>query len=307
MGNTQSQSTINQVNNQLVISEDDVKIHSEDINNFITNTAISDYKSCSNAINELQNIKFGPIDVEGNLNISGISQKQQAAITFDCYQSSTVRQEVGQEMIANMMNNLQNTVSQEILSKMNANAKAAAESSFGAIGNVQSNTNVNSFNNYKSVTKNYKDIENVLKNNVENNFTQEMMSSCVNNVNTSQNIEFQDIKVKGNANIRAINQEQGSIVFAECIQNNNTGNKIMNAALGMLGVKSEDTTRITAKTEMAAETSATAHQAGFFESIGKALGDVLSGITSMFSGESGMVCCVCACMVICIVLAVMTG
>ncbi len=307
MGNTQARSTVTQVDNKLIMSEDDIKIHSEDINNFITNTSINDYKNCSNSVNELQNITFKNIDVEGNLNIDGVSQKQSAAITFDCYQASTVRQEVGQEMIANMMNNLQNNVSQEILSKMNANAKAAAESSFGAIGNVQSNTNVNSISNYKSVTKNYKDIENVLKNNVENNFTQEMMRSCVNNVNTSQNIQFQDIKVKGNANIRAINQEQGSIVFAECIQNNNTGNKIMNAAIGMLGVKSEDTTNIVAKTIMEAETSTTAHQAGFFESIGKAIGDIFSGITSMFSGESGMVCCICACMVICIVLAVMTG
>ena len=38
MGNTQSQTTINQLNNQLVVSENDIKVHSEDINNFISNS-----------------------------------------------------------------------------------------------------------------------------------------------------------------------------------------------------------------------------------------------------------------------------
>ena len=302
MGNTTSQANISQQNNQLFINKDYVKSVSEQINSQISNTLIKNAKACTADINNNQAITIKGFTTKGDFDFN-TKQTQAAALTFSCVQSTKVRNTAGSEIIANMTNSLQNTVNNEALAKLDQNAKNSASSSFGAIGNVQTNTNVNAINNYKSVTENHKDIENVLKNIVQNNFTSENVSNCISQVNNNQTINLQEVNVGGKAVI-AIDQNQAANVVSECVQRDDVGNSIMNAATSALGVNVEDKTTSKSVQESKSEVVSEAHQAGVLEGLQGILSGLLSGLTSIFSSPGGIILSIACCCVLCILIAV---
>jgi len=293
MGNTTSKANIVQENNQLFINQDDVKSFSEQINSQISNTLIANAKSCSADINNNQAIMIKGFTTKGDFDFTA-GQKQAAALTFSCVQANNVRNTAGSQIVAQMTNALSNDVSTEALSKLDQNAKNSASSSYGAIGNVQTNTNVKALSNYKSVTQNHKDIENVVKNAVQNNFSSKNVSNCISQTNNSQQLSLQEVNVGGKAVI-AINQDQAASVVSECIQEDNIGNTILNNALSSLGVQITD--KSFAKSTMTSESKVVseAHQAGLFESIG----NMISGIF----GNAGVLisCAMCCCVVLVVV------
>jgi hypothetical protein len=281
MGNTTSDVNITNTNNQLFTNKNYVNTVSENLNTQISNNIINDAKLCSAAINNNQEITINGFSTAGNFNFSA-DQNQTAALTFSCIQSTTVRNNTGSEIIAQMTNALQNNVNNEALAQLDTNAKNSATSDFGAIGNTQAKTNVNTINNYNSVTENHKDIENVVKNVVENNFSSETIQNCTNQANNNQNINLQNITVGGNTAI-AINQTQAASVIAECIQKSEVGNSIVNNAATQLGVKVEDTTLASSSqsSKSVSDTSSTAKGlSDLFSSPGVIIGIVLACICS---------------------------
>jgi hypothetical protein len=295
MGNTTSTANITQQNNQLFVNKDYMKTVSEQINSQISNTLIKNAKSCTADINNNQAITIKGFTTKGDFNFTA-AQKQAAALTFSCVQSTKVRNTAGSEIIANMTNALQNNVDNEALAKLDANAKNAASSSFGAIGNTQANTNVNAINNYKSITENHKDIENVVKNAVQNNFSSESISSCISQVNNNQNVTLQEVNVGGKAVI-AIDQNQAADVVSECIQNDDIGNAILNAATSALGVKIEDKTVAKSVQESKSEVVQEAHMGGPIEALTGFVKGVLDGLSGVFGSLTlpflGLSCVLC--------------
>lgn len=292
MGNTSSKADIVQENNQLFINQDDVKSFSEQINSQISNTLIANAKSCSADINNNQAIMIKGFTTKGDFDFTA-GQTQSAALTFSCVQANNVRNTAGSDIVAQMTNALSNDVSTEALSKLDQNAKNSASSSYGAIGNVTANTNVKALSNYKSVTQNHKDIENVVKNAVQNNFTSENISKCISQTNNNQQISLQEVNVGGKAVI-AINQDQAANAVSKCVQEDNIGNSIINNALSSLGVQITD--KSIAKSTMVSESKVTAeaHQAGLFESIG----DMISGIFGNWGVIISSLICCCAIVVV---------
>jgi hypothetical protein len=302
MGNTTSTANVVQQNNQLFVNKDYVKSVSEQLNSQISNTLIKNAKACTADINNNQAINIKGFTTKGDFNFTG-NQTQSAALTFSCVQSTKVRNTAGSEIISNMTSALQNNVNNEALAKMDANAKNAASSSFGAIGNTQANTNINAINNYQSVTENHKDIENVVKNVVQNNFSSESISNCISQVNNNQSINLQEVNVAGKAVI-AIDQNQAANVVAECIQNDNVGNAIMNAAASALGVKIEDKTVSKSIQESKSEVVQEAHMAGYLEGLAGIIGSIGTAVSSIFDSPGMMITCIGICCLLCIVLAV---
>ncbi len=305
MGNTTSNANISTTNSQLFMNVDDIKVKSEQINKQISNTVVSNAKSCSADINNNQAITIKGFTTKGDFNFTA-NQEQAAALTFSCVQASTVRNSAGSEIISNMMNTLQNTVSNEALSQLDAAAKNNASSSFGAIGNTQTNTNVNTINNYKSVTENHKDIENVLKNVVQNNFTSENVSHCISQVNNNQQVNLQEVNVGGKAVI-AIDQSQAANTMSECVQNDNVGNKILNAAIGAMGIKVQDKSTSASVMQTKSEVVAEAHMAGYLEGISGLLSSVFGGLQGIISSPGGIMISVVLCVVIMVVLWVINN
>jgi hypothetical protein len=302
MGNTTSHQNITQENKQLYIDQDTIKSVSKQINNQISNTIIKTAKECTADINNNQAIILKGINTKGNFNFNA-TQNQAAALTFSCVQSSKVRNMAGSEIISDMTNALTNNISNEALSELKQNAKNSASASFGAIGNVASNTKTNAINDYKSITQNNKDIENVVKNSVENNFSSETVSHCIAQANNNQTINLQEVNVGGEAVI-AIDQNQAANVVAECIQSDDIGSKIINTALGAFQIAVRDESKSVSIQNSSSEIKSTAHNAGYFESIGDLFSSIFSGIGGIFGHPGAIIASVCCCIVILVLIMI---
>lgn len=308
-----AQTTITQENNQTYINNFDMKVTNEQINSQISNTVLSSAQSCGASNNNFQNINFGTIKL-GNNSKFDITQSQVAKLSFNCVNSQDVRNTVGSEIISHMTTAIINSSSSEALAALDAKAKAVAKSEFASTSGSNSNTNVNTINNYNSVTETHLELQNVVKNIVENNFTSEDVANCISQLSNTQNISVGTFEA-GNEDISVFSQEQASSVFSECIQNSKIGNEITNKVLTTFGIKSENESKSTSKQESTSETSssATAQGAGqaisnAAQGIGTGIANVAQGlgsaISSMFDSPGLVIFSVCSCCVICIILLV---
>ncbi len=279
MGNTESHATINQTNNDLFINNTDINTLSEQINQQVNSATLTAAQSCSADMNLQQYINVSNFNTRGNFNFN-TNQTQQAVLTFGCVNTSNLRNKTGAELITNINNGINNSVTNEALQALKANAESAAKMGWGGIGNVNSSTNVNAINNYKVDNKTDLNIQNVVKNIVQNNFTAESVSNCISKANTSQAVNMENIHVGGEAFI-AIEQNQAQTVFSNCVQESNLGNNILNQTASELGIKVELENKNISKQESESKTKSGAEMQGlggafaqFFEGIGNAIGDI---------------------------------
>jgi len=254
-------------------------------------------------MNLQQSVNWKNVNIKGDWNMN-VNQSQAAALTFNCLQSSTVRNSAASDIITKLTNNIASSATSEALALLDANAKSAAKQGFGGIGKSSSDTNVNTISNFKSENETHMDIENLVKNIVQNNFTSEDLQTCLSQANSSQNITMQEINVGGNA-VLALNQEQASTVVTNCIQESNISNNIINNVMSELGVKIDNESIAVSK----AEATAVAESKAETQGVGDAVGDVFRGmgqgfgeaVGSIFSGVAGLfqnpmfaiVCCIC--------------
>lgn len=259
-------------NDQTFITENYVKSVSENINKQISNTIIKDAKSCTANINNNQAITIKGMSTKGNFNFTG-NQKQVAALTFSCVQSSIVRNNVGSEIIATLTNGIGSKVNNTALSELTAKAEQAAETGFASTGGVNQEQKITNTNKFKSETKNIQDIENLVQNIVENNFSSDTISNCISQVNNNQSISLEEITVGGDA-IIAIDQDQAATVVSSCIQENNVGSGIMNAATAAFDVKVINSTSAESSQSASATATQTSKQQGFFDGVAGVIGAV---------------------------------
>jgi hypothetical protein len=278
-----SSSVVTNENNTLIVNESDIKVSNKNLNDFVSNTIIKNASECSAAIKQLQTVKFNNITTKGDFNIGEINQSQNAALTFDCLQASAVRNDIAANMAQQMMSNLENKSSADVLDKLEAAAKTETASGSLSFGGASSNSEANNINNYTSVTKTKKNIENVIKNSVANNFTSENVQKCISEVANSQNVEFQNLNIGGNMNIKAISQSQAADSMTRCIQQQDTGNKITSDALGKLGVAVKEEAATVKKTEAKATSESKTEQQGLADGLGSGLGKAYEGAGKGFA------------------------
>ena len=296
MGNTDSSQNITQVNNQLFVTKNTVKSLSEQINSQVSNTIIKDAKSCTASINNNQAITIKKINVKGDF-VFNSKQSQVAALTFSCVQSTNVRNTAGSEIISSMVSDLTSKTSNEALSALDAKAKQEAKTGFGSTGDVKQDQNLTQISNFESNTENHKEIENIVKNIVENNFSAESVSNCIAQVNNSQNLNIEEVNVEGKAVI-AVDQTQAATVVANCIQESDIGNGIINAAAAAFDVKVKD--EVSSKSTQAAKADATqkVEQQGVLDGLAKLAGSIFGPLLALMALPwliGGFIICVIFC------------
>lgn len=308
MGNKTSSSS-NQKYNTTYVNTTDTQLLNQSTNDFISNSVSNQAKACSASISQIQSVKFKNIKVTGDFNAGDIDQNQSSAITFDCVQTDTIKNDIANGILSKYMDAIQNSFSTEALDKMEATAGASLKNSVGGTGiagNVSSKTNVNY--DFKSTNTTRTNIENVVKNAIQNNVSMESVQQCISNIKSDQSVEYEDINViDGNFNGKAISQTQGATLMAKCIQNTDSGNKVTNNVASDLGVTISSENEQKKSTAITSTSTAESSNAGVGEALNQTLtgmGHMLTGVSSIYFGIGFIIIIFC---VICAVLLIIAG
>lgn len=315
MGNTESQTSIKQVNDNLTVNQNSYQSDIQQINKQVSETTIESAKSCSASLNNNQAIVVKGLTVKGDLNLSS-KQTARAAVTFSCVNGTDIRQKAGSNMIANILDNIADKNDTEILQKLDANAKAAAEQQFGGIGQAKTGINTDTTNINKTINSSYVNIKKLVQNVVENKFQAKTVDACISEVKNNQEIAAVDITVGGKADI-VFEQDAAAELVTSCIQNSSIGTDVLSTVASELGVKIDRENRNVTTQENKTSAESTAKNKGVFEgagsaveSIGKAYSGVITsilgegGIGGMMSSPGGMIFSIVSCIIIIIALGV---
>ena len=318
MGATQSNSNIHQEQNQTVINQSTVNIVNQQLNSMVANAVIKDAQNCSAALGLSQNIELENISVEGDIVINS-NQTQQATVNFDCVQASTVRNEVANEMISQIMAQLETSTSADILNQLDTLADQKTSSELGGSPFTQSSSNVEGIQNYVQVSQTNKNIENVVKNAIEVSFTSDTLKECINKVIASQNFKAKGLTSSKGGAVLTINQDQAATMIASCIQNSDVGNQITNKVLGYLDITTKDDsqTKIEASNTASVTQSTTSKGiSDIISSVGDALAAMLAALGLSIAGpfvlvsslsSSFYLCCCCCCLILMLVMMMGAG
>jgi hypothetical protein len=278
MGNKQSsESLVKNISNQLYVNKSTINQLNEQINDVVANTIVKNAMNSGGAIINKQELKFKNLKAKGDIEIGGVSQKQQAAVTFSAMNKTTARNDAATEFIQKALADLKNNVSQDILTKMNATAEAKLESGFlsqAPLSSATSKSETINESNITSITENTKNISNILKNQVQNNFTTDTVTSCITNINNSQLFEVQDVASdEGTIRILNISQDQSVTAISKCSSISDSTNKIIANTLNALDVKVDETNSVVTKTEATGKATASTITKGPLDF----LSDLMSG------------------------------
>jgi hypothetical protein len=309
MGSTESKTAITQVNDTLVVNQNSFNSKTEQLNKQVSETTVSDAKSCSAAVNNNQVITVEGLTVKGDLNLS-TKQKSAAALSFSCVQATDVRQKAGAAMISNLQDDIANAADTAIIQKLDAAAKSAAEQQFGSIGKANSDTSINTTNISKTINQSNTNISKLIQNVVENKFKSDTVSNCIAELKQNQEVSAKNITVGGKATI-VFEQDAAAEAVANCIQNSGVGTDILSSIAAEVGIKVLNENKTTSTQESKATAESTAKGKGVFEgagsafeSIGKAYASVITsilgegGIGGMMSSPGGMIFSIVSCIIL---------
>jgi len=289
MGSSSSSTTTNKVSNT-VINKSEIDILNKNLNNYVSNTTCEQAAICSSSMSQVQNVSFKDAKIKGNLNIGEIDQSQSANITFSCVQEQTLRTDIANGMVSEMLNSLKNNFTSSALSDMIASAEAKSQTQFASTGSSNSDSNSNNTTeNYSETIINEK-LQNIVENSVTNNLNMKSVSECMNSLSSDQNIDFSSVEVEGSVNIGVLNQSQATTAMQSCAQKQGIANSVTNAAATTLGIKIENESETKTDTTQSGSTSSSAKSVGVFQSIGEGIGDIFSGLFSgLCSGSSTII------------------
>lgn len=290
MGGSESKSSVYQENNITMVNDTTISTLNETINTAIVNSTINTASSCSGSVQNIQRVDIGGITIEaGGRYEGGVTQDITSYLNFDCVQATDVRNTVSNELIAQIMEELEKTTDTDVMQQLNAVADSWAQTqSLPLSGGSSSTSDVETINNYEQYTTTNVNLENVVRNSFESNFTSNNMQSCITTVQNLQEVDVGGIVVGEDAEaIYTVEQNIASDTIISCLQTQKIANDVTNQLAETLDitVKTTDTTKVAQ--EAAAEATAAAESTGLIQDFGYAIGNVFEPFTDAFSDIFG--------------------
>jgi hypothetical protein len=280
-GGSKTDQKIRQEQDTLVVNKNDINILNENLNEMVSNSIINDAQGCSANLTQLQSIKMSDINIAGDWNME-TDQTQDSAMTFGCIQALDTRNTAANSMIDSMIEQLEANTSADILSKMETDALNSAETGALTFGKAEAKTDIETIQNYEYRTENTKNIENILKNSVEANFTSNTIQECIAKINQSQEQSFDSIDVGGNANL-VFGQSQSAELVANCDQTRSAINDVVSDVTKNLGIETVSATEVVQETDTGVTAETTAVAKGAVDELGDAVTDVLGGFGDLLN------------------------
>lgn len=308
MGASSSKTAVKNVNNQLVVNKTDIDVLNKSSNTAVANTVINNASKSTASIIQQQGIRISGLHSKGDINISGVSQKQEAVLTFKNVNINDTTNDASNAMLSTMLNDMTSKIDNESLTKMMAtadsNTKVGALSMPGWASSSATTTNTSDTTiNNEIATK----LKNIVANSITNNFSQNNISDCIASVTNSQDIQIANItSTDGSINLTGFSQDQSASLMSECISKNGVANKIVNDLASTFGVKIVDDTSTKTSTDLSGTSTAATETQGLLDSVGNMIssifGSLYMGIASIVGVSSLSFLCCCFCCVLLFVL-----
>ncbi len=200
---------------------------------------------------------------KGDINVS-TDQQQEQAITFDCVNATTARNEASIDLINKIMSNLKENNTTNIGEIMNSIAQAKIEQGTLELPKTPlSSSSTSSSSDNEIITKtevknNFRTALNqVVRNAVINNFKTEDVSNAINNVKNSQLVYIDKVESKEGVINTIVSQKQSQEVIFKAIQTSDIGNKIVNALTNGLELQIEKETKSDIKKDITSTSKTT--------------------------------------------------
>lgn len=309
MGNSSSSSSVSIEQDNTIINRSTINSVNEMYNKAVVNTTIETVQECSASLIQGQNITLENLVIAGDIDLD-LSQLQEALVDFSCTQQSEVQNEVANKLTAQIMQDLEKSTSTDVFTKLNAQAQANSKADFGSFpwSGADSSSKVNQ--KIKNHIENVQttNLKNVVNTAVYSNFTNLTESKCVSKIVQSQNIGVKGITGGGDFSFTA-DQKQTAQMFANCVQQMDVSNKIINDVTKFIGIKVKEDTKTTAETEASATAEAISVVLGPIGAVGDAIGNIfpeipeLGALGSLVPASGSLsLCCCCLIMIVVLVM-----
>jgi hypothetical protein len=233
--------------------------------------------------------------------MDSLGQSQELKVNFKAVQSSTIQSKASAAMINNMITEIAKNVDNSFLTSMIADAKAKDTTSFlgGGIMPKDVISDTSNLSNTNITNENLIDLRNVINNTVQNNFTTNVIDTCLNSLIAKQNAEI-TIKLKDNstATFGPTTQRQAIESISECNQISQTINEITNSLMNTFGAKSVETISNEGITKQASKSSAESISKGPLDAINDFLATLTAGYAvALGIGSFVSLCCCILCII----------
>ena len=324
-GGSKSTSTVNQKYNTTYVNTTDTNLLNTSVNNFISSTVSNQAKNCSASISQIQSVNIENVNTPYDFVFGGSDQSQSSNMTFDCVQVDKFQNDIANGILAKYMDALENNFSTDILDKLEAKAQTASQNNMGSSGNASTKSTTNTEYTFNSTNTSRTNIENVVKNSIQNNLSMESVQNCISSIKNNQSVNIKNINAGGNVTIGVLSQTQGANLMASCIQSSDTGNKMTNNIASELGLTFNNSNEQTKSTDITSASTAESTNKGVGDAAqqtltaageatkdvlvgaGEASKDLLTGLGSFSSGMTGPCMVLCAICVIFLIIAGIVG
>lgn len=307
MGGTSSKSAITQESNNLVVNKNAVNALNQQLNTVQVNTIMKEAQSCSANIDQNQLVQSKGLKSAGKLTIN-ISQLQHSNLSFSCLNTTAVRNDIANQMAANIMQNLTTNTSADLLNQLGSVASTQAQSGGLTLPGIgpSSQSDISQIVKSSNVTENIKNITAIVNNAITNNFTSDNVKKCVSMVAQAQAVVFEN--TQGEEVDFIVNQQQAADLITQCVNNNNVSQNITSGLMQFFGISATDTTTTKMETKAEATAESSSRQLGIIEELGnsmanlikapfQAIGDAFSGLGTIGKVISFILVCICCILV----------
>ena len=295
MGGSSSKSSLYQEQNNTVINRSTLNFLNKQLNDTIVNTTIENVKSCSASIVQNNKATLQNLEIKGDFYMT-INQAQSSALDFSCVQKSDVKNEIVSKLINQIKSQFENNIDTSILNQLSAEVKTKSDTDWGSMpwGSSDAETDTKQIVNNRVINDTDKNIENVIATRVEANYTQKANDSCAAKVINNNDATFKNITVGKDWHV-SLDQEQAAKVYAQCVQDSQTSNKITEDILSFLDVKVKEDTNTQTDTKLDTIAETTAKKSGPLGFLGDLFG--LSQGATMAISASAFLSVVCTCFI----------
>lgn len=212
------------------------------VNKSIQNTIIEINNKSSSNVKNKQSIKMKNIKVAGDIDIGEINQTAEVKITFEMAKkamldsnfNNTLMNDIKKEYSQDSKNtNDMSTLLKSLTEQMNKMDQASLGSLLPSIGSTQSYQN----NNFKTQNSNRLELDNMINNTsnlvnkihniTQNNLTNKNNTECIQQLESNQKIDLQNIQTGQNFKIKSITQKSIIENISKCIFNDDIGQKFV--------------------------------------------------------------------------------
>jgi hypothetical protein len=287
-------------NEQTYISETTVNLLNKTTNEAVANALIENNSLCktNNTISQL--ISFKGCEFGGDINIKNVKQSAMVTVNFSCLNAFRAEQDMAQSLLSKLTDELQHSVDAKSLNDMNTKAETAAQTAGFGGGAASAHTAVINNYNLKNVSTTNSNIQNVIANSVQANFTVKSISECLAQAAIQQNVDFSNCKAAGSLNMSELEQIAGISSVVNCVNKSGTVQAVMNQAANDMSVVIKSDTKVTSDSKITNTIKTAAESLGIgggCPSCSSCPGcDASSGVTIWCL----VILCICCCIVIAI-------